>query len=116
MVAHQQEYSCPREKTMSYRPLPDFLCIKESEIEGMGLFTKKDLEPETILGIAHVADERFENGYIRTPLGAFFNHSSDPNCEAYKQDDFIMLKTIKSIKSGEELTAFYWLYELNTQE
>ena len=27
-----------------YRPLPDCLTIKESSIEGLGLFTKKDIE------------------------------------------------------------------------
>ena len=97
---------------MTYRPLPDFLYIGESQIEGQGLLTKKDLLPNQVLGITHVQDDRFENGYIRTPLGAFFNHSGDPNCEAYKEEDFIMLRTIKEIKAGEELTAFYWLYSL----
>jgi len=97
---------------VTYRPLPDFLYIGESQIEGQGLFTKENLSADRVLGITHVQDNRFENGYIRTPLGAFFNHSDDPNCEAYKEEDFIMLRTIKEIKAGEELTAFYWLYSL----
>ncbi len=97
---------------MTYRPLPDFLYIGESQIEGQGLLAKKDLLPNQVLGITHVQDDRFENGYIRTPLGAFFNHSNDPNCQAYKEEDFIMFRTIKEIKAGEELTAFYWLYSL----
>ena len=97
---------------MTYRPLPQFLEIRNSEIEGHGLFTKKDLPAGLELGIAHVKDERFENGYVRTPLGGFFNHSEDPNCEAYIDGDFIMLKTIKRIEQNEELTAIYWLYEL----
>ena len=32
--------------TNEYKPLPDFLTIKESDIHGLGLFTKKDL-PES---------------------------------------------------------------------
>jgi SET domain-containing protein len=68
--------------------------------------------PYDVLGITHVEDKRFENGYIRTPLGAFFNHSDNPNCEAFKFQDFIMLKVIKPVKAGEELTAYYWLYDL----
>ena len=95
-----------------YRPLPQNLTIKSSKIEGLGLFATEDICAYTVLGIAHVYDEEFENKYIRTPLGGFFNHSDEPNCEAYMEGRFIMLKTIKDIKKGEELTAKYWLYSL----
>lgn len=101
---------------MTYRPLPDYLTIRQSNIEGLGLFTTKDIKKGDVLGITHVEDKRFEDGYIRTPLGAFFNHSGDPNCEAFKFQDFIMLKAIKHIKAEEELTAFYWLYSLGGNE
>ena len=100
---------------MTYRPLPDFLEIRKSEVDGHGLFTNKDLHSEQVLGITHVRDDRFQDGYIRTPLGGFFNHSEDPNCKAYMEDDFIKLKTIKQIKKNEELTAFYWLYNLGEE-
>ena len=96
-----------------YRPLPKNLTIKSSHIEGLGLFATEDICAHTVLGIAHVYDEAFENNYVRTPLGGFFNHSEKPNCQAYMEDRFIMLKTIKNIKKGEELTAKYWLYDLN---
>lgn len=98
---------------MTYRPLPDFLYISRSEIDGHGLFTSKSLESDFVLGITHVKDNRFEDNYIRTPLGGFFNHSEDPNCEAYIVDDYIMLKTIKPINAGEEITVFYWLYSID---
>ena len=97
---------------MSYRPLPDCLIIKRSEIEGVGLFAVEDIPDGTELGISHVSDLRFENGYCRTPLGGFYNHSEDPNCEAYKDLELVKLKSIKDIKQGEELTANYWLYKL----
>lgn len=97
---------------MTYKPLPNFLFIKKSSINGYGLFTSKKIESNTVLGITHVKDERFENGYIRTPLGGFFNHSNDPNCEAFIEEDMIKLKTIKTISPDEELTAFYWLYKV----
>tara|TARA_B100001094_G_C18196186_1_gene811218 strand:- start:18004 stop:18312 length:309 start_codon:yes stop_codon:yes gene_type:complete len=101
---------------MTYRPLPDFLYIGFSDIDGNGLFSKSHIDKGIELGITHVKDDRFEDGYIRTPLGAFFNHSKNPNCEAYIQGDFIMLKTIKDIKTEEELTAFYWLYSLEDKD
>ena len=37
--------------------------------------------PKTDLGMTHVYDERFEDNYIRLPLGGFFNHSEKPNCK-----------------------------------
>ena len=95
-----------------YKPLPKELTVKQSFINGLGLFTVIDLNKRHEFGISHIKDNRFENGYIRTPLGGFFNHSDNPNCEAYIDGDYIKLKTIKSVKSGEELTVKYWLYKL----
>ncbi len=95
-----------------YRPLPKELTITHSPIEGMGLFALADIPKKQELGITHIKDSRFEEGYIRTPLGGFFNHSTDPNCEAYIDGDFIRLRTLADIKCGEELTVFYWLYDM----
>ena len=61
-----------------YRPLPDGLTIKNSPIEGLGLFATKDIKANSFIGITHIRDEQFENKYIRTPLGGFYNHSNDP--------------------------------------
>jgi len=97
---------------MTYKPLLPFLTIKPSGIEGLGLFTSAFIKADTELGITHVYDERFSNGYIRTPLGGFFNHSKEPNCMAYIDNDFIKLKTIRDINLNEELTAKYWMYSL----
>ncbi len=97
---------------MSYRPLPNVVTIINSPIDGLGLFATQDIPAGYELGVSHVRDKRFENGYIRTPLGGFYNHSDTPNCEAYKDEDFIRLRTIKDVASGEELTGFYWLYDL----
>ena len=95
-----------------YKPLPSFLFIGQSKINGHGLFTKTALEKGQILGITHVKDERFDNGYIRTPLGGFFNHSEVPNCICYPDGDFLKLKTMRNIEVSEELTCFYWLYDI----
>ena len=62
-----------------YRPLPDGLTIKNSPIEGLGLFTNVDIKKNTFIGITHIRDEQFENKYIRTPLGGFYNHSDKAN-------------------------------------
>ena len=97
---------------MSYKPLPKFLYIGKSPIEGFGLFTSEDIKANTVLGVSHVQDMRFSDGYIRTPLGGFYNHSDKPNCETYAEGDLIMLRTIKNILAKEELTALYTLYKI----
>ena len=94
-----------------YRPLPKQLTIKNSSIEGLGLFATEDISEGTSLGVSHVKNTsgKFENNYIRTPLGGSINHSDDPNCIKYVPDmvvtpdirvslpDYMSLKTIKNI-------------------
>ena len=38
----------------NYKPLPDGLIIKESNIEGQGLYTNEKLAEGTNLGMSHV--------------------------------------------------------------
>ena len=64
-----------------YRPLPDSLTIKKSPIEGLGLYATKDIKANIYIGLTHILDERFENNYLRTPLGGFYNHSDNPNIQ-----------------------------------
>ena len=98
-----------------YRPLPDGITIKNSNVQGLGLFATKDFEPDTILGIVHIKNKNFPHGYIRTALGAFYNHSDNPNCKNVKgfwhQLPVCYLMTIKPIIAGDELTAEYSLYD-----
>ena len=62
-----------------YRPLPDGLTIKNSPIEGLGLFATVTIKKNSFIGVTHIRDEQFENKYIRTPVGGFYNHSNEPN-------------------------------------
>ena len=95
-----------------YKPLPSCLTIKNSNIHGLGLFATEDIEANHFLGISHVKDDGFEDGFIRTPLGGFFNHSDDPNCSCLPDGDFLVLSTTKPVKAGEEITVKYWLYDI----
>ena len=61
-----------------YKPLPDNVTIKESSIHGLGLFATTYIKSGTNIGLTHIRNEEFEDGYIRTPLGGFFNHNSIP--------------------------------------
>tara|TARA_B100000214_G_C23495692_1_gene413726 strand:+ start:26 stop:325 length:300 start_codon:yes stop_codon:yes gene_type:complete len=99
---------------MTYRPLPKQVTIKESVIDGLGLYSTESLYPGQYLGITHVANDRFENGYIRTPLGGFINHSDTPNCEVREDvDSSLMLFTLRQILPNEELTLKYNLYKVH---
>ena len=100
-----------------YKPLPSNLTIKNSPIEGLGIFATENIPIGTDLGPTHLINNDFEDGVIRLPLGGFFNHSEDPNCEIIEGYYSDMLKhkclrllTIKNIQIGEEITAKYTLY------
>ena len=62
-----------------YRPLPSELTIKNSKIEGLGLFAPVKINKNSFIGLTHIRDELFEGKYIRTPLGGFYNHSLESN-------------------------------------
>jgi len=77
-----------------YRPLPKELTITHSPIEGLGLFALADIPKKQELGITHIKDSRFEEGYIRTPLGG----------SSIIQPTLIAKHTLMEISSGLELS------------
>jgi len=94
-----------------YRPLPEYLRVKPSSVNGLGLFAEEDLKAGTFLGVSHVWESN-RHEWIRTPLGGFINHSEIPNCFIntnvhYHHGDQRELYTIKPIKAGEELVVYY---------
>ena len=101
-----------------YKPLPYYITIKQSKIEGLGLFSTQQIPAGTDLGMTHVYDDRFQDCLIRLPLGGFFNHSEEPNCVIeerwYDERKYpihhLKLITKQDIQPGEELTAKYTLY------
>lgn len=96
-----------------YNPLPKSLTIRQSNIQGLGLFATEFIPANSDLGMTHLYDERFPDNYVRMPLGGFFNHSNEPNCKAVHEDfpyKHIHLVTLTDIQPGDELTAYYTLY------
>ena len=94
-----------------YKPLPKGLTIKPSHIEGLGLFATEPIPRDTDLGMTHIKVP-LVNGYIRTPLGGFLNHTEQANCfltEMLDWDDYRVfhLHTICDIAEGDELTLNY---------
>ena len=103
------------DKEDTYRPLPTYMTIQPSKIEGLGLFTLKAIKDlETSLGVTHVWYEEV-GSVFRTPLGGFINHSDEPNCELVEKDDdyhYKAIRTTKKIEAGEEITLKYSLYDI----
>ena len=92
---------------MNYKPLPDSLTIKKSNIQGLGLFAVKTIVKNTDLGMIHFS---YGELLIRTPLGGFINHSLKPNCKKLDLDQEWHLKTLVDIKKDDELTLKYTIY------
>ena len=107
-------------KDSNWRPLPNFLTIKQSSIEGLGLFATKFIKAGTDLGMTHVYHSRFHDNYLRLALGAFVNHHEIPNCSAEFRDTDPILGKVKHIRiitrkgldPGEEITVKYVINKL----
>ena len=102
-----------KEKNM-YRPLPESLTIKQSKVNGLGLFAKEGIAQGANIGTSHI---KINGNIIRTPLGGFINHSNDANTVKVElQDDRYKKKwnliALKNIKAGEELTVHYTFYNI----
>ena len=87
-----------------YKPLPNCLTIKKSPIEGLGLYAKETIEANCFIGITHIQDKDFDNGYIRTPLGGFYNHSNEPNVRRVVSDTLPKLKCGDPIDESLDIT------------
>ena len=98
---------------MSYRPLPDYLTVENSPIQGLGLFAKDTIGKNFLICKIHIPDPDHEGEYIRTPLGGFGNHSEEPNCnKVLMEDGSWWIFSNRDIVEGEELTWSYTLYEI----
>lgn len=89
------------------RPLPDVLDTGPSSIHGTGIFARDDIPAQTCLGPMAVP---YSTQLVRVgSLGAYLNHSDDPNCK--RETDFTtgweQLWTLRKIRFGEELTIRY---------
>lgn len=101
----------------TYKPLPANVTIKESIIEGLGLFTKDSIKENVVLGTSHYdVSTNMDQELVRTPLGGFINHSITPNCSIERksidwgmdyQVTVYVLKTTTNIDKNVELTLDY---------
>ena len=86
-----------------YKPLPEMVTIKDSGIHGLGLFATDDISSGTILGMIHF---EFHGETMRTPLGAFGNHSDDPTVIRMVSD------VLPKLKFGDFFKFLYTIFSL----
>ena len=105
-----------------YKPLPDSATIKQSGIDGLGLFAREGMAQGTNLGMSHL---KIGDTIFRTPLGGFINHSDEANCvkaelrmtdedikgHAYNYKKWNLIVS-RDVKAGEELTVRYTFYKV----
>jgi SET domain-containing protein len=101
-----------------YRPLPATVHIKDSPIDGQGLFAKADIPANTELGETHsFLTQNFDDEtrtwerkeWVRTALGAFVNHSNTPNARVdhFRNGVSCFLVIEKDVSAGDEITVKY---------
>ena len=88
---------------VTYKPLPDNLELRPSEIHGYGVFALEDIPAGQMLGLSHIQSPEL----IRTPLGGYINHSMNPNCIRILEGNRWYLQSIQDIEEGEEITLMY---------
>jgi SET domain-containing protein len=92
--------------------MPDCLTIKDSLIDGLGVFATKDIEATNtyvFLGITHKV---YEWDIDRVNFGGFINHSKSSNCKLLCISDegdckIYSIYPIVDIKAGQEITLNY---------
>ena len=124
-------------KHFGYRPLKDIFTIKESPIEGLGLFAETAIAPHPDNPLSCYIGHHYEEedglelptggevkefithylvggNLIRTPIGGFINHDTNPNCTLIRVEDeydsydaVFYLKPLRIIDQGEEITLNY---------
>ena len=92
---------------VTYKPLPDNLELRPSEIHGYGVFALEDIPAGKVSGLSHIQSPEL----IRTPLGGYINHSMNPNCIRILEGNRWYLQSIQDIEEGEEITLMYKGYK-----
>lgn len=111
--------------------LKPILFLKKTQEKGKGVYTRERIRRNTIIEIAPVVvmsakdrvllDQTLLHDYIfewgpshdqcAMALGyvPMYNHSYNSNCEYYMdfEEQTIMVKTLKTVEAGEELTINY---------
>ena len=93
-----------------FKPLSKEVTLKWEGVTGLTLYSTREIKKGFEFGVSHIRDERFDNGWIRTTLGAFLNYNEKPNSilKYYNEDECLQLVAIKDIKENTELSVGFF--------
>ena len=89
----------------TYNPMPYGVTVAPSNIAGNGIHALKHFPAMHNFGITHHTIPEL----VRTPLGGFLNHSTEPNAALAYIDNAYILYAIKPILANTEITVCYSL-------
>lgn len=102
---------------------PDFIVPMHNSIAGIGLTTLRALNMDDIIGVSHIEDSRFADGWARTFIGSLVNHEPDEDAtcrymvQGVEGRRILYLATQQICYPGQELTVEYGnVKELNKKE
>ena len=85
--------------------------VKESDINGKGVFASKDFKKGELVGIAVTDEEAVKPSPVfrdaRTELGKYLNHQNKENAALKSENNTLNIYTKSPIKKGEEITVNY---------
>lgn len=74
-----------------------------SDINGIGVFTPMDIKDNQFIGVSHV----FYKGFWYMTTHGNYNHSYTPNCKIETDGNVLVMRALRDINHGEELTVDY---------
>jgi SET domain-containing protein len=79
--------------------------VKESDIEGNGVFATKNIKSGDFINVALFKTD--DDIYDTTKFGGMINHCNNPNCRTRFEGEYYRTYATKKISSGDEITADY---------
>lgn len=84
--------------------------IRDSDIEGQGVFATENIKKNCVIGPAYTVIGELNDQYIAgdiTILGLMHNHSVTPTARPEMYNNTIFFEAIDNITVGEEVTCDY---------
>ena len=87
--------------------LGESVCLKDSDIQGVGLFAKEPIAKDSLIHYTHVYHDRYKEWVNLTP-NYKYNHSKvKENCDVTEDGKIMKMTALRDIAEGEEILVDY---------
>ena len=87
--------------------LGELACLKDSDIQGVGLFAKQDIPEGSFIHYTHAYHPRYKDWINLTPNYKYNHSKTKENCEVVLDNKVMKMVALKDIYEGEELLVDY---------